>query len=149
MYNPREWHWIVGGDESRAWASELSGYVEEGPADRVTRIASEAELRDVLLLHGLTPPFFTAEDVRAECARRMAVLVGARDAEHLAVILSNAQRESVRLLRKGAENWTSEEAARAHYLEAADKAIEALREASNVLEEAPPDNFDDDSYWSR
>jgi UDP-N-acetylmuramoylalanine-D-glutamate ligase len=48
MYSAENWHWIVGGDASQAWSSAARAYVTEYPADRVTRIASEAELRDVL-----------------------------------------------------------------------------------------------------
>lgn len=81
----------------------------------------------------------SADDVRAEAARRMIALTGARDAAHLAVLISNASREAIRLLRIKAERpWTAEEAARAAVLEAADAAIEAIRAASNVLEAAQP-----------
>ncbi|MBX6376291.1 MAG: hypothetical protein IRZ13_18955 [Acetobacteraceae bacterium] len=57
-YDPRDWYWIVAGDESHAWSSARAAYV---PADdplysdwrqrggQPTRIASEAELREVLL----------------------------------------------------------------------------------------------------
>lgn len=47
-YTPANWFWIVGGDESRAWSSKDAAYVDAWPTDAVTRIASEAELRDVL-----------------------------------------------------------------------------------------------------
>jgi translation initiation factor 2B subunit (eIF-2B alpha/beta/delta family) len=89
----------------------------------------------------------TAGDVRAEASRRMQRLVSARDAEHLAVIISNAQREAIRLLRVGVASWTPEQAARAAELEAADAAIEAIRAASNALEASPPANYADDQNW--
>lgn len=48
MFDPRDWFWVVNGDESRAWSSAAGGYVAEYPRGRVTRIASEAELQEVL-----------------------------------------------------------------------------------------------------
>lgn len=47
-YNPSSWHWIIAGDTSRAWSSAARAYVPEYPTDKVTHIASEEELRDVL-----------------------------------------------------------------------------------------------------
>lgn len=55
-YTPHDWFWIVGGDESRAWSSAVGGYVAGYPTDRLTRIASEAELNDVLKPYGLALP---------------------------------------------------------------------------------------------
>ena len=90
----------------------------------------------------------SADDVRAEAARRMIALTGARDAAHLAVLISNASREAIRLLRIKAERpWTAEEAARAAALEAADAAIEAIRAASNAMEGAPPADYRDGGRW--
>lgn len=81
----------------------------------------------------------TAADVRAEASQRMQALFGARDAGHLQIVLSNASREAIRLLRiKAVRAWTPEEAARAAQLEAADATIEAIRAASNVMEASPP-----------
>lgn len=47
-YTPRDWYWIIGSDESRAWSSAAGSYVTEYPPDRVTRIGTELELYDVL-----------------------------------------------------------------------------------------------------
>ena len=47
-YDPFDWFWIVGGDESRAWSSKTMAYVTEWPADQTTQIASESELWTVL-----------------------------------------------------------------------------------------------------
>lgn len=48
-YTPEDWYWIVGGDTSRFWSSKANAYVTTLPAGAgVTRIASEAELWDVL-----------------------------------------------------------------------------------------------------
>ncbi|MBI1386717.1 MAG: hypothetical protein GC150_17580 [Rhizobiales bacterium] len=96
------------------------------------------------------PPAPTGQNVRAEASRRMQFLVGARDAAHLEIVIANASREAIRLLRKGAENWTPDEAARATQLEAVDAAIEAIRSASNALEamDPIPEDYADDARWS-
>lgn len=65
IYTPEKWFWIVAGDESRAWSSELGSYVATYPADRLTRIASEQELSDVLRHHGLVGPHVTEQDYAA------------------------------------------------------------------------------------
>jgi len=87
----------------------------------------------------------TPDDVRAEAARQMRELLGARNARHMDVIISNGQREALRLLRKGEAAWTPEEAARMQELERLDLAIEAIRAASNELEamEPVPDDYAD------
>lgn len=97
----------------------------------------------------LTPaPPPTVDDVRAECQRRMMALVGARSPEHLDLIISNGTREAVKLLRKGAANWSPEEATRAAQLEGFDEAIDHLRACSNLMEADPPANFREDSLWA-
>ena len=79
-YDPRNWFWVVGGDTSRFWSS-TGVYVKELPpgfypsvqaavdADSdagvrqvATRIASEAELNDVLRPYGLMLPAPTQAD---------------------------------------------------------------------------------------
>lgn len=70
-YDPRDWHWIVGGDASRAWSSRLFQYVTSWPAARTTRIASEAELRDVLRVYGIKGPGVDSLDINAERDRRL------------------------------------------------------------------------------
>lgn len=55
-FDPLNWFWIVGGDESRAWSSAASAYVQQWPPDSLTRIASEDELSDVLAAYGLKGP---------------------------------------------------------------------------------------------
>lgn len=62
---PDKWFWIVAGDESRAWSSERGAYVDTYPDDRLTRIASEQELSDVLRPYGLTGPHVTEQDYAA------------------------------------------------------------------------------------
>jgi hypothetical protein len=100
-------------------------------------------------------PASTADDVRAEASRRMQALVGARDADHLAIIVANGTREQGRLLaiRTGIpgviepRDWTEAEATRAAALWAFDAAIEAIRAASNAMEPDPPADFASDHRW--
>lgn len=95
------------------------------------------------------------DDVRAEASRRMCVLTGARGAAHLAVVISNAQRESARLyaIRIGIpgvvapRDWTADEATRAAQLHGANAAIEAIRAASNAMETDPPADYAADAHW--
>lgn len=63
-YTPQNWYWIVGGDETKAYSSTASDYVPNADAaytawrergNAATRIASEAELGDVLSQHSLRP----------------------------------------------------------------------------------------------
>ena len=69
---------------------------DAGNADYADLLASGQEIAPYI------PPAPTAEDVRAECRRRMRLALGARDDSHLDVLISNASREAIRLLRKGA-----------------------------------------------
>jgi hypothetical protein len=90
-YTPHDWHWIVGGDPNRAWSSAARSYVTDYPSDRVSRIANEVELYDVLAKRGLASRApqgpFTVGDVRAAFANIDAVATGAAsDADALAVI---------------------------------------------------------------
>lgn len=57
MFNPRNWYWVVGGDQSQVWSSAAAAYVlatDEtfvawcGGGGCPTSIISELELRDVL-----------------------------------------------------------------------------------------------------
>lgn len=62
LFNVRNWHWIVNGDESKAWSSSKGSYVTEYPKDAVTRIDSEHSLSDVLRPHGLNGPHVSQQD---------------------------------------------------------------------------------------
>ncbi len=94
------------------------------------------------------PPPPTADAVRAEAQRRMMRAIGARDAGHLDVLISNGTREAVRLLRIKADRaWTEQETARAAVLEATDNAIDAIRTASNAMEPSPPADYADNAHW--
>ena len=92
-------------------------------------------------------PSPTAGDVRREASRRMQVLLDARDAAHLDILIYNGTREAVRLLNAGEQNWTAAEATRAVELQQADADIEAIRAASNSMETDPPADYLDDSHW--
>lgn len=74
FYEPKNWFWTVGGDESRAWSSASGAYVAEWPSDRMTRILNEQELGDVLRQYGLRGPVAAAVDVDAERDRRVALM---------------------------------------------------------------------------
>lgn len=75
------------------------------------------------------------------------------DEAHLNIIISNAQREAIRLnsVRLGigqpGREWTDAEKDRASQLFSFDQQIEAIREASNFLEPDAPADFADDSNW--
>ncbi len=72
-YDPFNWFWIVGGDQSKAWSSAAGAYVTEWPSDRLTRILNESELNDVLSRYGLRGPLVTIDDVLSERTRRLAL----------------------------------------------------------------------------
>ena len=157
MTFPTNWFWIADDSPSgMAWHSAVGAYVASSGADpeSTTRILSEAELDEVLRRYGLPSPIVTADDVRAEAARRMRLLVSARDAAHLVQIITNGSREAIRLHEKRLEAvagsgppLTSDETARAAVLKATDAALEAIRAASNAMEPSPPADYRDDSHW--
>jgi hypothetical protein len=102
------------------------------------------------------PPPLTADDVRAEAARRLQRLVGARDGAHLDVIVANGSREAIRLQEKliahivephASPPLTPAQLARRAELKAVDAAIEAIRAASNAMEADPPPDYASDRHW--
>jgi hypothetical protein len=158
LFTPENWFWIVAGDDTRYYSSAAQGYVfsDSVVADDFrasggvpTRISNAQELTDVLALYGIIGPIVGISAVRSEAQRRMIVLLGARDAAHLTLLISNGEREAIRLIRKGDANWSAGEQARAAELEQVDTAFEAIRAASNVLEimDPIPKDFDDDIHW--
>lgn len=81
-FDATNWYWFVGGDETRVWSSAKSRYYQVSNADyhawlsagwTETRIASEAELSDVLRPYGLRGPHVLPSDVHAERDRRLAM----------------------------------------------------------------------------
>lgn len=90
-YSPRNWFWIVGGDESRAWSSAAGAYVTDYPIGQTTRIANEVELYDVLakagLAHKAPQRTFSASEVRDALIGIDADATGdASDAEALSTV---------------------------------------------------------------
>jgi len=85
-YNPHAWFWIVGGDESRFWSSAAGAYVTEPPEGAcVTRIASEAELDDVLSVYGLLGPT-ARRKVRKSTVQARLIEAGKMVAAHTALM---------------------------------------------------------------
>ena len=73
-YDPFNWFWIVGGDESRAWSSAAGCYVSEYQTDRLTRILNEEELTEVLAAYGLPGPVAVVPKSVTPYQARMALL---------------------------------------------------------------------------
>lgn len=72
-FDPINWFWIVGGDESRAWSSAVGDYVQAWPQESVTHVPDEAQL-DVVLRHlGQVSPVASVDDVVAERGRRLSL----------------------------------------------------------------------------
>jgi len=93
-YNPRDWYWVVGGDESRAWSSASGEYESEYPGERATRVPNEVELFDVLARTGLTSKApqrsFSAGEVRAALlAVDAGATADATTAEELQAVAAN------------------------------------------------------------
>jgi hypothetical protein len=134
--------------------------VTEGGITRYVPVDPENRDYVALVASGVTiasppVPAPTAADVRAEASRRMQALVGARDADHLAIVIANGTREQGRLqaIRTGIpgviepREWTEPEASRAAALWAFDAALEAIRAASNAMEPDPPADYASDARW--
>ncbi|MEQ8824365.1 MAG: hypothetical protein RIC14_08320 [Filomicrobium sp.] len=93
------------------------------------------------------PPPVNVHDIRQERDRRLWALVGATRKEEFDELRLTATMEGVRLLNKGQQNWTPEEAARAFELEALEARLVAIRAKAAELEETLPPSYQDDSYW--
>lgn len=56
-YDPFDWHWQIGDDESRYWSSAAGGYVEALPEDAgLSRIDTAENLSGALAAYGLRGP---------------------------------------------------------------------------------------------
>ncbi len=77
-YDPSRWFWIVGTDESRAWSSVDGAYVTIWDGSRVTRIANETELNDVLRARGLAVPAPTQQDYAEAVQKHMDAMAVSR-----------------------------------------------------------------------
>ena len=148
-YTPKNWFWLVGGDDTRTWSSAASAWVDSWPADRLTRIASEDELSDVLRPHGLRGPVVTADDVRAEAQRRIVSLTGAADLTSCLIKQLNANMRANELndKRVSGGSLTAGEETEAAALRALADAIKAIRAASNAMEDTPPADYAANNRW--
>jgi len=79
LFDPRDWFWIVGADESRAWSSAAGQYVTEYPGDCTTRIGTEEELADVLRPYGLPLPLYVLDDYRKTAQAHIDAVAGTRN----------------------------------------------------------------------
>lgn len=147
-YVAADWYWIVGGDLSRAYSSALGDYVTSWPSDKVTHIASELELNEVLGAYGLRGPLVTKDYVRSEAQRRIVAVMGARDFTDCLIKQLNANMRANELNDKQINgSLTPEEQLEAENLRAMALKIKEIRDASNVLEESRPSNYADDEHW--
>lgn len=89
------------------------------------------------------------DDVRNEARRRLILLAGARDRDHLDVLLSNAALDVGELLDIGEANWSVEQAARAAQFRTLKAGVNEIRKYSNVLEAMAkiPTDFAADIHW--
>lgn len=145
-FNPHNWFWIIGGDESRFWSSAAGAYVEVLPEDAgVTRIASEAELNDVLAVYGLPGPLVTVAMVKVEAARRIeAIMPDYKQRNVMAWGL-----ETMMAHGPDPANWPPELQAVNDAAQTAWAAIKAIRARSDEIEamEPIPADFRNDAYW--
>lgn len=87
-FNPANWYWIVGGDETKLFSSASGNYVQPSNATYVawladgtlpTRIASEAELGEVLAPYSIRPVAATVLDGYQDVqARKLTIEVVAK-----------------------------------------------------------------------
>ncbi len=92
-FDPKNWFWLVGGDASKAWSSAATAYVSTWDEDRLSRIANEIELYDVLARQKLKSkapqgPFAVA-DLRSALLRIDAAATG--DAQSYAELSAIAE----------------------------------------------------------
>lgn len=152
VFQPHDWFWIVAGDDSRAWSSAALAYVTEYPADRLSRIGTEAELSDVLRPYDLQGPHVAPIDVKAEAQRRIILVTGAHDLESCIIKQLNANMRANELndARVSGRTLTPEEETEAAQLRALADAIKAIRAKSNEIElmsPIPADFATNEAYW--
>jgi len=148
-YNPYTWHWLVGDDESRAWSSAAGAWVTSWDDERLTRIEDLTGLDEVLRRNGFVSCLVTADDIRAECQRRIVARVGARSFEDCTVKQLNALMRSTELTNMRVLGLTLSpvELAEAAALGMLADDIKALREKSNAFSEPYPVDYRDDKHW--
>lgn len=97
------------------------------------------------------PPAPTANEIRAECQRRIMIITGTPgDFQRCMVKQLNALMRAAELVNKKAlgEELTESELAEEQILMNLANAIKALRAKSNILEANPPIDYTDDQYWT-
>ena len=76
-FNPSDWFWVVGGDDSRWWSSSVGAYIDALPDGAgVTRILNEQELTDALSAYGLPGPIVVLPDLKPYQFRAMLKISG-------------------------------------------------------------------------
>lgn len=101
------------------------------------------------VLGAWAPNAVLPEDLQAEAQRRIVELVGAKTFEKSVAKQMNALMRAAELNNKLAEEkgLTSEESAEAAQLKAMASTINAIRAASNAMEDNPPDDYTNDKHW--
>jgi hypothetical protein len=151
QFQPERWFWHVAG--STYWSSEAAAYVDASAVDqqRLTRIASEVELDEVLRGYGLASPLITVADVKTEAQRRIIGLVGATDLTVCLIKQLNASMRATELVNKKAsgETLTDIEQTEAAQLQSLADAIKSIRSASDVIEvmNPIPSDYRSGVYW--
>lgn len=104
-YDPLDWYWSVGGDETHFWSSAIGAYVSAMPQGAVaTRILNEAELTEVLAPYGLPGPIqLVPQEVSAAQAKLALDAAGILD-DVEAMIEAHPVR-AVRIWFADANNW--------------------------------------------
>lgn len=90
----------------------------------------------------------SADDVRAECQRRILAFMGVTTLEKCMLKQINAAARVAELAGKASAGVLSpQEVAEMAALQAQSEAIRAIRAASNAMEPAPPADFMADNRW--
>jgi hypothetical protein len=129
-------------------AVTADGQIMFAPAD--TQNPTYAAVLDANLeIEPYTIPSPTADDVRREAARRINLLLGARDDTHALVIQAKGHEAALAILdrRSSGQELTPEEEDTVMRFRSIRAALEAIRTASNLLEEAPVADYVDDRHW--
>lgn len=94
-------------------------------------------------------PMPTEEDVRNESGRRLQLIFGARDQNHLTILINDALRAGLKLLSIGESNWTDEQKSRNLVLNQSNNLVDAFDDASKALRGMPeiPADFAHDKNW--
>lgn len=94
-------------------------------------------------------PDTTLDMIRDEAERRIMLVLGSRDAAHMAQEIQEMQSEAIALMRKQlrGETLTADEAVRATALDLIDASMRAIRQAEAALGFVKPADYRADKYW--